>query len=184
MSPPSLKVLILGHPLIVFLVMCGSAYLDWRCYLHAVNGTVFLAVGGTWLVWVALKDFDHRRRYRAWRRDCMTVAGERAKRSAHMRPAALLSIVPIVLILGGIVGHGRQSSQAMILGAGCSAALLAGLVIVRLLWAAGRLLRRDRPKPAGPVSVVIRKPLLAAPSLQDAYRALPAYCQQILKARP
>ena len=39
-----------------------------------------------------------------------------------------------------------------------------------------------RPKPAKPVSVIAR-PILPVPTLADAYRALPPYCQALLRGR-
>jgi len=186
MSPPSLKVLIVGHPLVLLLLMGGAAYLGWLCYLNATNGTIGMALAGWWAAWQSMKDFDHRRRYRAWRRDWMAMAGQTPARRAGVRSLLLGSIV-LIGMLGYLVSQSTHPDQALGVTAEVGGVVAGGLValalvvaLIRLIW---RRLRRNRLNQNRAVTVVVGKPILSVPPLAEAYRSVPSYCQPLLKGR-
>jgi hypothetical protein len=182
MKPPSLRVVILGHPLTVLVVMGVAAYRCWLCSLDATNGTVGLAVAAVWLAWRMLKDFDQRRRYRAWRRDCMAIAGE-AGGSAAKRPRWLMGVAILPGVWVGIASQCDRPGAVVALGVGVVVALLTVVLIAKLAGSAWRFLRRERPKLSRPVAVAIGRALLPVPSLNSAYRSLPPYCATLFKDR-
>lgn len=181
MRPPSLKTLILGHPLSVLMSFGLTAYLCWLGYLHAINSLVFIAVSGLWLIRQSLSAFDYRRRYRIWRRDCMTIAGVTAK---PVIPLWLRRIAGVCFFAGAyswLITNSDESYQVLALGFALVALILLLSLALPLFKRLLRFPRRKRSVYEGPVAVVVRAPIQPVPSLKDAYRALPDYCDQVLK---
>lgn len=184
MRPPSLNTLILGNPANVFLSMGGAAYLSWLCYPDATNGTVLMALAGLWLSTRSMAAFDLCRRYRAWQRDCMLVAGSTDSKPAV--PLWLRQALGVVVFSGMSFWLANQSDQTdrwAALGPGLAALVLALQLPIWLLKRLLPMLRRKSSIYRGPVAVVVAGPIQAVPSLGDAYRLVPDYCRQVMQAR-
>lgn len=76
-----------------------------------------------------------------------------------------------------VAAHVEQPGYSFALGW-----MIVGFALMGIVLLAKRL-RRGRAKATGTdlATVVIRRPLLSVPSLEDAYRRLPPYCQQLLE---
>jgi hypothetical protein len=184
MRPPSLKTLILGNPVSVLLSVGVAAYLCWLCYLNATNGTVFMALVSLWLSTRSLAAFDLCRRYRAWRRDCMAVAGIATTKSTI--PLWLRRTIGVGVFSGMYVWLSQQSDQVYqwaALGPGLAASILALQPVIWLLKRLPRALRRKSAEYSGPVLVVVPGPIQMVPPLGDTYRLVPDYCRQVMQAR-
>jgi len=184
MSPPSLKVVLLGHPLGVLLAMGVAAWLGWHCYLNANNGTVFMALVGLGLVLHAMRAFDHRRRYRIWRRDCMAMAGITPEPMIGPQMRRALGVALVIALWAGAIAQSMVPSSLLTGGLIALVGLLVLLLLTKLGMLASRLLRRERPVRQRPVTIAVKRPMMPVPSLRQAYRALPDYAKQVLKERP
>ena len=186
MSPPSLRVLILGHPLVAALAIGMCGYVGWQAYVESIMGEWLVIMLCGWAAWQALKAFDHRRRHRAWRRDCMAIAGLSPSGTTSKRGRPLFAVALLLASWGGIIAKSDQPEQPVAIGIAIIAALAIATLAVwltRLLWRALRH-RPPKAKPNRPVTVAIRRPAMPVPSLRSAYAALPPYAQKLLKGRP
>ncbi len=180
MRPPSAKILFLGNPVSVLSSMGLAAYLCWLCYQNANAGTILLAFAGLWLIDRSIAASEVCRRYRAWQRDWSAAGGITTKSRV---PPLLRKVVGICFLIGESVWLANQSDPAgrwLAVGPGLAVLLLAlGPLLKRLR----RGLRRKAVEYRGPVLVVVPGPLQAIPSLKDAYRLVPDYCQQVIQGR-
>lgn len=173
MKRPEFRTRVMGHPLIVAPMAAatlGSVYV-WSQHPE-----------GWWLAAICIaamgavtKAHETRRTYKAWKRawDAMNPEPPRAgPRARHW--LGMVAVALVALLLANQPGAG-----AMI---GWSLGGVVGLLVV--LWLAKRMLavgRRKRTAKLPTVRIVARRGVFPALSLDDAYRALPDYCQRLVR---
>lgn len=173
MKRPEFRTRVMGHPLIVAPMAAatlGSVYV-WSQHPE-----------GWWLAAICIatmgavtKAHEIMRTYKAWKRawDAMNPEPPRAGPTVrHL--LGMVAVAFMALLLANQPGAG-----AMI---GWSLGGVAGLLVV--LWLARRVLglrRRMRTVKLPAVRIVARRGVFPAMSLGDAYRALPDYCQRLVR---
>lgn len=173
MKRPDFRTRVIGHPLIVAPMAAatlGSVYV-WSQHPE-----------GWWLAAICIaamgavtKAHETRRTYMAWKRawDAMNPEPARAVPKAR-HWLGMVAVACVALMVANQPGAGAA--------VGWSLAALLGVLIV--LWLARRVLalrhrRRTVKLPA--VRIVARRGVFLAMSLEDAYRALPDYCQRLVR---
>lgn len=173
MKRPAFRTRVMGHPLIV--APMGAATLG-SVYVWSQHPE------GWWLAAICIaamgavtKAHETMRTYKAWKRAWDAMNPE----PAHTGPKAwhwlgMVSVALVALLLAN-----QPEAGAMI---GWSLVGVAGVLV--LLWLAKRMLavrRRKRPAKLPAVRIVARRGVFPALSLDDAYRALPDYCQRLVR---
>ena len=180
--PP--KTRLLGHPLIV-IPMVGVTL--WSIIAWAQGGNGWLALLAIVSLTGVAKAHERRSAYLAYRREWESLAPPASSRPAR-RSKTFLVVLAVLLVGGAAFYLGLTIDQpghalalaGIVIGTAITVVLLGLFAVVRAIL---RSLARRRARQAvriAPVEVCVARPLLAVPSLPDAYRALPSYCWRIL----
>lgn len=178
MRRPDLPAMVLGHPLVAGpLGLAGFAAI-YACWRSGAGWTCLAVVIG--LAWLAQAG-ERRAAWEAWKREWDAMAEPAPKRPRGTKRAwAAALAVPLGLLL---YLSAEPAARPAIVGVGLLLGL-AVLLVATLRWAWRRLRARPRRRGVAPVAV-IAKPLIAVPTLDAAYAALPEHCRRILSgSRP
>jgi len=174
MNPPQLPMRVVGHPLgaLVTLIVGGLGIAS--AHQSGISGAP-LIIAGIVLLCMIGEASQQRLRYRAWKREWEGVE----PKPVSWNGAAFAILTVLVMIGAYKTGHPGEAGRAILIRIGIGYAMAFGPLI---LWVAMRpLWRRRRMRPAKAVSVsVVATNIMAVPSLKQAYRALPTYCQQVM----
>ncbi len=183
MREPPARVKFFGHPIVAIPVtgLCCLGLYGW-----SQNSDAFLvgvpALFG--MVWIG-KAWQVMARHREWRRAWDSMAEPSPRRSPMPRLVAGLIALAVI---GGMALSGSQT-EADIAAPLAGLAILAGMVaaIAVAIWALTKRLRSGRAPRAlrdrrDCVTVVVTRPIMPVPSLDDAYKALPEHCWQAINA--
>lgn len=177
MREPPHRVQILGHPAVVAPVMGAGLFILYQWTQHpkiAVLGIAAIAA-------MALvgKAAERRMEFVRWRQAWDSMADtEPAPRGPKLAKLAVAVIVPAAFLaaqsgaLNGLAGPAGSLALLGMLG-------LAGTMLVRR-WRGSR--RRAHPASRSDVVTACAHPVIAVPSMTDAYSALPAHCWHVLNA--
>jgi hypothetical protein len=174
----------LGHPIPAFTICCVSTFLLYQWAALQTTEAGMVGVGAAACASWALKANERRKKYLNWQRQWAAMG---RTSPAPVRRGTVLKGLTIGTILTVLLVVALQSDHADIAIVGTTLGLMlltafAGMLIVvgKLL---GRLRRKRRTKPRLAVRVVITRPVLAVPRLDQAYAALPPHCQRLLRGR-
>lgn len=176
MKRPPANVMIVGHPLIAtpMLLASGAMLLaglkDGILFIVLTALVLLVGVGGA---------YNQASAYRAWALEWSAMAPQEAPRVVRQPPAWLTILVLTGCIFAALWYHGEAPQVAL----RHVAELGIGIAAIAIPWAAIRRLGRRRRGRSSTVTIVAR-PVMAVPSLTDAYRALPPYCHALLQGRP
>ena len=178
MKEPASKTMFFGHPVIaVPMMLAGAATVAAALYgSNLVVGIIGIAVLGA-----AQKAYGEAKAYKAWKLewDGMAPGGHAPVRKRGWRFWA--PVVFGVIWFGLACAGGQNPSEAMVGTAGLTGLFAVALVVAT---AAFRFARRGRRTSAkSTVVAVVARPVMATPSLTDAYRALPPYCHALMESR-
>lgn len=175
MKRPAVPTLLLGHPVVAVPLILGGLALLWACWQRGSEGVITGIVTLICLARVitASEQVSH---FRAWKR-AWEGMGEAHPTSSRWRWAGGVACLGLLAIYGAKQLPPDQLRVAI--------AVLAIMLALVMLWAGIRWARRRMPRGRRRdcVSVAARTPLMRAPKLQAAYRALPPYCEHVLDAR-
>lgn len=174
MNRPPLKTRLVGHPLVTGPLSIAAAWSGYACWQNTdvLPGTICLMVLAGW----SLNANGVMVRYQSWKRAWDGMAPSHAPRhSSAWRPWAGAAMIAATFFY--VTAHANQPGYAFAQGW-----MVIGLSLATILWL-GKRLRRGRTKGNRNdlATVVIRRPLLPVPSVEEAYRRLPAYCRQLLE---
>lgn len=171
MNRPPFKTRLAGHPMIALpmtIAALGSGYATWADIQAWPLAALMLPLAG----W-SLEANTVMARYKAWKRQWEDLAPAKASHApANRKPWAVG--VMIAATFAYVAAHADQPSYGFALG---------WMVIGLAVLVAAMLWRKRRPRRAPPndlATVIIRRPLMPVPSLQEAYRRLPPYCLRLL----
>jgi hypothetical protein len=169
--------MILAHPVLATPVVLASGVTMVAAYEGSNLLVGFLGVAMLGAVQSARAQANA---YKAWKRDWDSLAPEVPRE--RKRISAWTWIGLVIAIVVGLEWLGGADGRVMAWGAGFT---LCGIWLAALLWAAIRWLWQRQRRPAGSsVVTVVAKPVMAIPSLEDAYRSLPSYCHALLRGQP
>lgn len=174
MIEPPVRVQVLGHPVVAVPVMGLGAFV---LYQWALNPDIaLLGLAAIAAMAVVGKASERRMAFVRWRRAWDSMADRPPASSG----ATLAKLAVALIVLSGLAVHesGALDSQAgpvMAWGV-MAAALVAGTMLVRR-W---RSRRRARAASVSDVVTVCADPVIAVPTMTDAYSALPAHCWHVL----
>lgn len=177
MRVPPLRVRILGHPIVMLPVMGMGLFTLYQWTQHPGLGVpAIVAVAAMVLVG---KASERRLEFVRWRRAWDSMADtEPAARGPMLAKLAIALIVPAGFL--AVEGGALDGLAGPATGLGLTAAILfAGTMLVRRWRGNGQ---RARPASKGEVVSVCARPVMAVPSMMDAYSALPAHCWHVLNA--
>lgn len=183
MREPPARVRFFGHPVVSIptVGLCGLVIYGWSQNPGAIVIGVAALVG---LVWTA-KASHARSQYRAWRRAWDNMAEPRASRSQMPR---VVSGLIALAVIGGFalseIGIGADIGPPL---AGLAILGGVGVAIAVAIWALTKRLRSRKARRAmrdrrDCVTVVVTRPLMPVPSLDEAYKALPQHCWRAINA--
>lgn len=177
MREPPLRVRILGHPIVMVPVMGMGLFTLYQWTQHPDAGP--LAIAAIAVMALVGKASERRKEFVRWRRAWNAMAeAEPVSRGPLLGKLAIAIIVPAGFLahesgaLNGLVG---PLASLGVLGL----AILAGAMIVRL-WR--RYRHRAHPASRSDTVSVCARPVMAVPSMTDAYSALPAHCWHVLNS--
>ena len=179
MNRPPIKTMLLGHPLIGLPIYGVGAFVLYQCWYDP--SLWLFGVGALVAMSTAAKASDQADAYRNWKRawdamgDGPLPSGRGNRIIGYLIGTAIIAVTILYLI-----DHSDQPAYRL------------GLVWMVVVGVAGglfavirSLMRRRRRKPAKqvilPVSIAVRRPLIANGDLMSAYRALPEHCQRLLR---
>jgi hypothetical protein len=173
MKRPATKTLVMGHPLVATpMTLACAAFL-----LAGVMDGSGTAVVLTMPVLISVLGASQQAAaYRAWVREWEAMEGTPPRR-AYRWPQWLVLAAAVIGVLV-FVGSDSDTQHSLATGAGL---LVAGLVAFFALCIAISWMAHRRKVRAGSFAVrIVARRSMATPSLTDAYRALPSYCQALL----
>lgn len=176
MRVPPLRIRILGHPIVMIPVMGMGLFTVYQWTQHPELWVLGIAA----IAAMALvgKASERRMEFVRWRQAWDSMADtEPAARGPMLAKLAIALIVPAGFMAhasGALDGLAGPLASLGLLGL----AVLAGTMIVRR-W---RSRRPARAASRSDVVSVCARPVIAVPSMTDAYSALPAHCWHVLNA--
>lgn len=176
MREPPLHIRILGHPIIA-MPITGVGLLTLYAWTQHPGLDVFAVAAVIALILVG-KAVEHRMSYVRWRSawDAMADTGPPRPKAPFRAKLALAILIP-----AGFVAHdsGMLSELAGPAIGLCiiAAVLLAGMLVLRG-WQRRRAAATSRPDAVS----ICATPVMAVPSLNDAYARLPAYSSHVINA--
>ncbi|WP_263588670.1 hypothetical protein [Sphingopyxis sp. GC21] len=178
MRPPPIQIRILGHPIVAMPVTGMGLFILWQWTQHPDLGVI--AIGALAAMAVVGKANARRMAYVRWRRawDSMADAEPATARGPKFANAAIALILPAGLLAyesGKLDGVAGPLVSLGLLGL----AFFAGRMMVRRWRRSGH--RAPAASRSDVVSVCAR-PVIAVPSMTDAYSALPAHCWHVLNS--
>ena len=177
MNRPPIKTMLLGHPLIGLPIYGVGAFVLYQCW-HDPSLWLF-GVGALAAMSTAAKASDQADAYRNWKR-AWDAMGDDVPRRQNTALRQMMGILLVIMLGGYLAANRDQPGYAAALVWMVVVGVAGGLfVVIR------SLMRRRRRKPAKqvilPVSIAVRRPLIASGDLMSAYRALPEHCQRLLR---
>ena len=183
MNRPPIKTMLLGHPLIGLPIYGVGAFILYQCWYDP--SLWLFGVGALVAMSTAAKASDQADAYRNWKRawDAMgdgPLPSGRGGRVARF----LVGVAMIAALILFLLSHSDQPAYRLALGwlVVVGGGGLVALLVIRLFRS---LMRRRRRKPANqasnPVSIAVRRPLIASGNLMSAYRALPEHCHLVMR---
>ena len=173
--------MLFGHPavagssiLATFGALCGCAQ----------NFSLWpIALGIGFLTHLTLQANLQRTKYLVWKREWDSMAAPVAPRAATRPPAnrKWLGIAMLAMLGLFFAANASDPVYAMALAWLLVTATIAGIAAL-VLRKPGTGKRPKAPR-AATVAICIQKPLLSAPRMVDAYRALPPHCQALFAAQ-
>ena len=177
MRVPPLRVRILGHPIVMVPVMGMGLFILWQWTQHPELGVLGIVA----VVAMALvgKASERRMEFVRWRQAWDSMADvEPAPRGPLLAKLAIAFIVPAGVFAvesGALDGVAGPLAGLGLLGL----AILAATMIVRW-WR--NCPRHARAASRSDAASVCARPVIAVPTMTDAYSALPAHCWQVLNS--
>jgi len=180
MKRPSIRSVVLGHPLVGVPVALASVGALYVCWFRGEEGGAVLGLIPVGMLCAVSQASQEMTAYRAWKREWDAMAPPAPGRKPGRFMAAIGVLLSAAMLIGGVASSGDGAAIIHhLLGWGVVLVpFLLGMVTVRLLIR--RLRRRYRRGAHAQPGKVIAKPIIAAPALPAAYAALPAYCQRLL----
>lgn len=179
MKAPTVGVRIAGHPFVAGLVVLVCGPFAAFCALHGGEGmipAIILAV----VMERVMRANEAVMKYRAWRAAWDSMGDDAPRRKRGLAIARI-----VVFVVGGLFAAAHlddpqiQIAMALI---GLAFTLLLGAAIFRRLGIGGLWRRQASSNDA--VAIVVCRPLMPVPSLEQAFRALPEHCQRLREGRP
>lgn len=175
-SPPA-RIHILGHPVVMLPVMgMGSLILyQWSQNADlALLGIVAIAA----MAFVA-KASERRMEYARWRRAWNAMADDAPAPSRRplLGKVAVAVIVPVGFVAYESEALSQVGNPVPMLVAIVGLAGIGAMIVRARRWFTGR---RARPSSRSDVVSICARSPMRVPSLEDAYRALPAHCWRVL----
>lgn len=178
MREPPLRVRILGHPIVMVPVMGMGLFI---LYGWSQNPDLaILAIAAMGAMALVGKASERRMEFVRWRRawDSMADDAGPVRQGPLLAKLAIAIIVPVGFMAHEAGALDGLAGPAMAFGF-LAAMLFVGTMLVRWLW---RRLRRARPASQGDLVSVCAKPVMAVPSMTEAYNRLPAHCWHVLNS--
>jgi len=177
MKRPATKTMVMGHPVIaVPLMLIGGITL--LAGFHA--GNLLIVIFAVAILGTVSKASEEASAYRAWEREWNGMAPTTPRQRKRVW-GRIVVLVASVALFGLMLSGGASASDAAI----CIGLLASSVGIIAIvLRLVIRCLKRRRPgRTRSSVVAVVARPVMAAPNLADAYRALPPYCHALLRGQ-
>jgi len=176
MKRPPFKTRIIGHPGIAGPVTLASGIATVAGLYNGSAVPLFIAAP---VAMAVLKANEQVVAWRRWSAEWEAMAPNPSRKRTRMRDVLVLVAIIAAVITTMQMDSDTRQMAATIIG------LLVGVgAILFVLHKTVRWISARRRHRAGPFTVtVIGRPVMPVPSLHDAYRALPPYCQALLGAR-
>jgi uncharacterized membrane protein YeaQ/YmgE (transglycosylase-associated protein family) len=175
MREPTLRTRVLGHPVVVlpaFGFFLFSGYTALR-----EPGTWPMAIAATAILAPIMQAHEQRDVYGSWKRAWDGMAGHSpSPRRRIIGPlTGIVALVVVALYMVATLDRMEtQGALALMVVAAIGSTIL---IVARKIWRRRKQVRAIRMPIVG---LCIRGPLLPVPTLQQAYRALPAHCWDVL----
>lgn len=189
MRPPPLHVRLLGHPVVMVTVtfVAGLSIYGWTQHGEmAVPALLAIVLFG-----VVGKASQHRMNHVRWRQawNAMADGGEPSPRGPLLAKLAVAIIVPagFVVVENGVIDPGGKPAAWALLA--ILVAICWAMILRARRWLAGGAhepahgrsrSRRARNASRSDVVSICARSSMRVPSLEEAYRALPAHCWRLL----
>lgn len=181
MKRPATKTMVMGHPIVAVPLTLASGV---TLVAGFQSGSALPVIIGIALIAGVQNARAQATAYRAWQAEWEAMGDGPARR--RVTPGSFLGAAMIAALI--LLAFGSPQLLAHLAGyalgwMGTQRWLLAllGVVVLAVLVQFVRCYPR-RAKPAKPVAVIAQA-ILPAPTLADAYRALPPYCQALLRGQ-
>lgn len=188
MKNPSFRTWLLGSPFTAPFVMGSAGWYSWQWWQAGGSDN-------TGLITLALMGFSAKAiyevaAYRRWRADWRAMSPNQPEKRYCTALAPWLTIIGMIAVGAVTLWASSPDAPAQVRSSAAPLAMVAAmlgiaLMIIRLIARVLRYLwtrwRGQRQGKLRAVTLVIKRPILRAPSISTCYRRLPPYAKMLLK---